>query len=1010
MDKILLVVITDTEYRSIYEYFTPNNKPQHFGLVTIQNGNIAGREVILCKMGDMGSKTQGSVGAALSTVIDETNPSVVLEVGICFGLKKDFKIGDVCISKLTFDYEYQKVEDGEIKNRLRHIHSSQSIFAQLSHFALHYNSEFTVRSGNYACGDKVVNDADLKQAIIKAIPDVVAGDMESYALALVCEEKNVPWCVVKASSDDGVNKHDDDQQRAASNAAKFINDFITNASETAQQVKMEVDTSTDKTYFEGITQEITGKKSFKTETLNRTRVGLHIHHHPDMEGAWIIVYLYKARSIPEALRALLKHLETPPVRIDLCIVSRELLTEAKLSNYSELLSEAGCKKIYVNPVKKFIYDRVVKGFIPEISVIPEARYVDQKVYRMGAKPLSSKTYAASFIRPRAGSSVILKPISVILGQGGIGKTTLCKSIATHFARLSEKDEFLLLITKSDILNKYSGLPINSITDLYREYRNENGDAASSIGDRSFEIALSSGSLVVMIDGIDEIESAIGSNFNMKGFIDSIGSFNDTLGSCKVFLTSRHLGAERFRSLENSDVLELKGFTSEDVNEYLDRLDAQLHRRIRKIIARIQTPNGFVNPYLLSIAVRIFADADGSEDVQSNYLDSKEPFEFILARMLGREIEKQSLGVSIDSYYELLDYIIIECDNSLSLQDFQGYIETMLSPAGLSPTALSDNYLKCLLFRVSAQRVVIDQEEYVALIRAKGLHRTITSRSTINAQDISRSMAIFGEDLNDSLGVREHVLQVMLSTGDDISLANTNLAKLFEGYRSLIQSRIPRAKNAIYSLHDFIIKLNRPKSALETTEVLELLHGSEKFVNMYILGEFPALDLTSKVLESCEFNGYRKFLRCKIDTSVSFRKCRIINSSELYSNSLFQADMFDEECYLDEPMKLAITSGLERKESREARLRSDIKQILKVMRLGLGFNPKSLNKIKQNTSLLGNKSYEQLLSELCRAGILSLDQESGTYGVRADHQADAFAICEENDSKGSIKILIEAMAE
>ncbi|WP_460127825.1 phosphorylase family protein [Pseudomonas sp. H1_D05] len=1010
MDKILLVVITDTEYRSIYPHFTIEGEAQHVGLVTIQNGQIAGREIVLCKMGDMGSKTQGSVGAALATVIEHVKPSLVLEVGICFGLKKDFNIGDVCISKLTFDYEYQKVEDGEVHNRLRHLHSSKNIFTQLSHFGLHYKADFSVRSGNYACGDKVVNDATLKQAIIKAVPDVVAGDMESYALALICEEKNIPWCVVKASSDDGVNKHDDDQRRAAHNAAKFVSDFLASIRETATQANMEVDATTDETFFQEITQEITGKKSFKVETLTRNRVGLHIHHHPDMEGAWIIVYLYKAKSIPEALRTLLKHLETPPVRIDLCIVSRELITETQLNNYSEQLSEAGCKKIYVNPVKKFIYDRVVKGFVQEVSVIPETRYVDQKVYRSGAAPLSSKTYAASFIRPRNNSLVVLKPISVILGQGGIGKTTLCKSIASHFSRLSEKDEYLLLITKSDILNKYSKLPINSITDLYREYRNENGDAVSAIGDRSFEIALSSGSLVVMVDGIDEIESAIGPSFNMKGFIDSIGSLNDTLGSCKVFLTSRHLGAERFRSLDNSDVLELKGFTAEDVDEYLDRLDQQLHRRIRKIITRIQTPKGFVNPYLLSIAARIFADSDGTEDVESNHLDANEPFEYILAKMLGREIEKQSLGVTIDSYYELLDYIIIESNNSLSLQDFQGYIETMLCPAGLSPAALSDNYLKCLLFRVSEQRVVIDQEEYVALIRAKGLYKVITSSSPLNAQDINRSMAIFGEDLNDSLGVRENVIQMMLSRRDNIELANNNLAKLFEGFRTFIQSKVPRAKNAIFSLHDFVIRLNHPKSALETTQVLELLHGPSKLSNMYILGDFPALDLTGKVLESCEFNGYRKFLRCKVDNTTSFKKCRIINSSELYSDSLFQADFFDEECFLDEPMKLAIASGLERKETREARIRNDIKQILKVMRLGLGFNPKSMNKIKQNTSLLSSKSYEQILNELCRSGILSLDQESGTYSVRTDYQADAFVLCEENDSKGVIKELIEAMAE
>lgn len=98
MDKILLVVITDTEYKSIYPHFTTEGNPQHFGLVTIQNGQIAGREVILCKMGDMGSKTQGSVGAALSTVIDEVKPSLILEVGICFGLKKTSRLATYALA------------------------------------------------------------------------------------------------------------------------------------------------------------------------------------------------------------------------------------------------------------------------------------------------------------------------------------------------------------------------------------------------------------------------------------------------------------------------------------------------------------------------------------------------------------------------------------------------------------------------------------------------------------------------------------------------------------------------------------------------------------------------------------------------------------------------------------------------------------------------------------------------------------------------------------------------
>lgn len=1010
MERILLVVITDTEYKALSSRITIVDDPIFFGVAFVVRGFFAGREVFLCKLADMGSRTRGSVGARLGTVIDHIKPSLVLEVGICFGLKDDFKIGDVCVSKMTFDYEYQKIEDGISHNRIRHIYAPEQIAAPLSHFALHYENDFSVKFGNYACGDKVVNDDVFKSGITQAIPDAVVGDMESYSLALICDEKNVLWSVVKASSDDGVNKNDDDQDRAANNAAQFTCDFLENYSALDTSGAMEIDVDTDKNFFEGITQEITGKKNFKTETFTRQRIGFHIHHHPDMGDAWIIVYLYKAASVPEALRALIKHLSSVPHRIDLCIVSRELIPAAKLNVYTEQLKNFGCQKIYVNPVKHFIYDRVVKAFIPNASLIPETRYVDQKVYLEGGRTISSRLYATNFIKPRANSPISLKPISVILGHGGIGKTTLCKSIAGHFERSSEKDEYLLLITRSDVLNGYSGMPINSITDLYREYRNENTGMNSPIGDRSFEVALSSGSLVVMVDGIDEIESALGDKFNMEGFTKSISDMNSTLGSCKVFLTSRHLNSDRFRSLDNANVLELKGFSNDDVNEYVGKFESTIQREIRKLVPKIQTPSGFVNPYLLSIVARICAEPGVEADqVASQILDSSAPFEFVLAKLLAREIEKQSLGVSIDSYYELLDYIVVECENSLTYQDFQSYVETMLAAAGLSAVTLAESYLKCFLFKLSNDRVSVDQEEYVALVRTKALYNILSGASASNLHSIQRAMTILGEDTNDSFGVKDSVLQLLITNDIDVNQVNTALTLCFEGFKPFIFTKIPRAKNAIYALHQFACQFNRPKSATEAMAVLEIFHSKEKITNMYILGEFPALDFSGKVLESCEFIGYKRFLRCKVDDNTVFRNCRFIKSSGLYSSASYNAGMFEEDCFMDEPMKLAITYGVDRKEGREARIRSDIKHILRVMRLGLGFNPKSLNKIKQSTSLQSGNSYETIMVEMCRAGVLGFDAESGTYGVQANHQSDAYDLCEENDARGSIKNLIENLS-
>ena len=46
--------------------------------------------------------------------------------------------------------------------------------------------------------------------------------MEAAGLVSVCEDEKIEWIVVKAISDWGVNKNDEDQKRAAENAFDFI--------------------------------------------------------------------------------------------------------------------------------------------------------------------------------------------------------------------------------------------------------------------------------------------------------------------------------------------------------------------------------------------------------------------------------------------------------------------------------------------------------------------------------------------------------------------------------------------------------------------------------------------------------------------------------------------------------------------------------------------------------------------------------------------------------------------
>jgi len=1005
-DVTLIVVITDIEYQLVRAAMNSIEEPEYIGSAFIERGDFSGRAVVICKIRDMGTKTNGSVGVALPAVFDSVKPSRVIEIGICFSLKSELSIGDVCVSRTVCDYEYQKIKNGTVLNRARSQSAPDPLFSQLSNFALNYSEKFRVLPGVYACGDKVVDDVDFKAQIIRAVPDALAGDMESYTLALVCAERGLPWSVIKGASDDGVHKDDNAQKVAVENAVKFLYDYLDKSQIGDSTSELEIDATLDGIDYKDISREIFGKKEIFSNAHDSARTAFEAHFHPDLSGAWAIIYVYRAHSVPNALRIFLQRQKSVPVRIDVCLVSQEFVSEQRIKSYEGQLLRAGCRDIYISSIKQFVFDRVIQGRLPRISVGVDKQYVDQKVYRDGADPITTKQYMRMFMYSGEQSISSLKPINVILGSGGIGKTTLCGNLAQHFSQYGNKKEFLLLLTKHDILRGYSGGAVDSITDLYREYRRGDAAAADSINDANFELALSCGSLIMMVDGIDEIEAALNGNFNMEGFIESIGQLDSILKSCKVFLTSRNIGAERFVSLSNADIFHLKGFSTEDVEEYLQKQPQKVAAAVNRIISKIKTKQGFVNPYLLSVATQIFEDGDGGNDMAgiTNRLNSSDPFEYMLARLLSREIEKQSLEITVDEYYELLEHLVIECGNSMTIDDLRDYSSLMFR--GKSKTGNVTGFLKCLLFGIDVNRVFVSHQEYASLVCTKYGLSLLTGSNNVNAYSISCLAKVLGADHNDLLGIKEDIVQSLWAVGANSVEVNGRIRDCLQMLKGDICAKSIAHARAIYALHLMALKFNRAKDGKDSAIVLKGLHGGNIIEGLFILGDFPLIDFCGLTIENCEFNGYQRFLSCKADAETKFKRSRLSNCDGKSNSGLFTTEMFDEHCTLDEGMNLALNFSADRKEGRAAKVRADLKRVLKAMRAGLGFSSLSLNRIKQTVVLASGNKIDVFLEELCKAGVLSFDANNSLYQVTSGAQRDAVFLCEEGHVQGMIARVLQ----
>ncbi|WP_083384080.1 phosphorylase family protein [Cupriavidus sp. USMAHM13] len=997
--KPLIVCITDTEYAAVKASFHEGSR-EVFQSVVLEHGFFGARPVTLCKFSEMGSRGGDSIAHRLPEILEYVSPTFVVELGICFGLKDDVKIGDIAVCQYSADYELQKVNPASKQFRTRTTKADPELYSQLLSFAARSTFSYGVTGAIYASGDKVVNSPTLKREILRAIPDAKCGDMESYALGVVCDNKRIPWLVIKASSDDGVNKGDEFQNSAAAASVDFFSAFLTGADdiESYFDVPYEVDFHSG-AEFEYISREIFNGTPIKVDTIDNNRTTAIIHYHPEVEDEWVIVYISKAHSIPETLRTILRRFSHCPSRIEVCIASGTNMGSTNHSAYTSILKAAGCKKPFVSRIGDFIFNRIVAKKTFSLPAHSPVNYVDQVVYKGDEKLAGGRVYADNFLSDPDGNRINLKPIAVVLGQGGVGKTTFCRSLVNLINANQEFSKRVLLITKSDIMKNFSGDFVTSIADLYKEYTRGLGGQTPSITQQGFKLALSSGSLVVVIDGIDEIESALGEKFDMESFANSISELNESLHSCRVLVTSRDANAGRLSVLPNADIIYLKGFLEPDIDVFLAHDKPEIKVRLKKLFPKIKNDRGFVNPYLLHVTRQFIVNGptDSLNPIDTRKLRLTDPFDYVLARCIQREIEKQSLSISIDDYYDLLNEIVITHHNRIDEASFESYIDTCLDDSFAGRTgARRDPYLKFFLIEEQAGTISVCHQEYVAQILLNRAAEIFINESQIADGHLRAIESIFGDVKNESFGLRERLCQRLTSS----EISRAKLDEVLRQFLLKLKALAPtlRRDRAIYELYLFAFDFYRALSPKERREILVKFDSSTTINKLYVLGDFPAVDFSGLIISDSVFRNYSNFFKGTFDSGTQFQRCEFSNCSSRYKIENAWSALF-KECTLDESMKRLLAVGEEKRKDSAARVKLDVKQIFKAMRQGLGFHAASLNRIKLQTHLASELSYESFLRTLVSCGVLQLADD--LYSVSKAAEIDAIALCEEDHVQGVI---------
>lgn len=106
--KPLIVCVTDVEYAAVKANFHDGER-EAFQSVVLEHGFFGSRPVTLCRFTEMGSRGGDTIAQRMAEILEYLAPTFVVELGICFGLKDDVKIGDVAVCQYAADYELAKV-------------------------------------------------------------------------------------------------------------------------------------------------------------------------------------------------------------------------------------------------------------------------------------------------------------------------------------------------------------------------------------------------------------------------------------------------------------------------------------------------------------------------------------------------------------------------------------------------------------------------------------------------------------------------------------------------------------------------------------------------------------------------------------------------------------------------------------------------------------------------------------------------------------------------------------
>ena len=298
-------------------------------------------------------------------------------------------------------------------------------------------------------------------------------------------------------------------------------------------------------------------------------------------------------------------------------------------------------------------------------------FFDNEVFYKG-QPLTS-----NYVKPFTNQSesktadVLIKewyindnnPLLVVKGNGGNGKTYCAKYFIESLFK-NKVDANILYINSHDIIKDI--MKRDKIEDIYDFYTIlvDKQESAHKFTKELLTLSSDSGNIIIVLDGIDEVISRKGSDFNLEVLIDSIfEEYSGNLNKTKVLMTCRDFYWNSSQKNEKAEVIELKPFDESLARKYFTKSFGKDEKKIKesmRLSSNFKTDDSLYIPYILDMVKENIISIENNIkiDLKTSILQHNENVDdFIIAKSCEREIKKLE-NLEIDEQVEIFSSIAV----------------------------------------------------------------------------------------------------------------------------------------------------------------------------------------------------------------------------------------------------------------------------------------------------------------------------------------------------------------